>query len=305
MRLAARRHWIPPLALLYSQIAHGFAWFLLLWIAWSANLGNALYGFAWIHTVALAWVTMAALAILIHALPNFIDAPWRGELAARWSIAAYGCGVAVLIFGFLSNPAILPAGATLLFLALIVYLATAFATIAGALRGEHASTERVPRAVARAFAGTFVFLLATAVIGFGLAWMLGGYALAPILSALPGAHANLGTLGWLSLLIFGVSQRTIRPISEQTTRMRRMHIAVGVCALAGVPVLAAGVASNSSAAAWIGGGLFAIGAVCYAIDTIDIILRARNPHRAPQAVHRRGSLLAAGFAGDRRGCAGR
>ncbi len=274
----ARRDWIPPAALIYAQLAHGFSWVLIFWAAWSGNHANAFYGFAWIHTLALAWVTMAALTILIGTLPSVIDVPWRGDGAARWSLAAYGAGVVMLIYGFLRDPALLaPAGALVLF-ALAVYLATAFATIASAMHGE-----RIARAVARAFAGTFVFLLATAIIGFGLAWALAGHSVAAFVTALPAAHADLGTLGWLTLLIFGVSMRTLRVITGVTTRYRWMHIAVGSLSVLGVPFLAAGVAAHIGALAWTGGGLFCVSAGGYAFDTIDMVRRAQNPHRPPQA----------------------
>ena len=219
MSVFRRSHWISPAALIYAQLAHGFAWVLVLWIAWSGNLPNALYGFAWIYSVALAWVTMAALTMLIHALPEFTGAPWRGETFARWSIALYGCGVALLLFGFLGDSRILPAAGGVMLIALCVYLGTAFATISGAMR-----------------------------MGFGLAWMLGG-------------HAITGTV----------------------TRMPRMHSVVGLFAIGGVLLLAAGVAENIRALEWIGGALFAIAALGYAIDTIDIVGRAVNRHRPPQA----------------------
>jgi predicted membrane channel-forming protein YqfA (hemolysin III family) len=143
--------------------------------------------------------------------------------------------------------------------------------------------ERVERAVARAFGGTFVFLLVTAVIGFGLAWMLSGHTVPAVVFALPAAHANLGTLGWLSLLIFGVSMRTLRPITGEVTNFRWMHIVVGSLAVLGVPILAAGVASNVATLTWIGAVLFVVAALGYAFDTLDRVRRARNPHRPPQA----------------------
>jgi hypothetical protein len=275
----ARRHWIPPAALIYAQLAHGFSWVLLLWIAWSGNLASGLAGFAWIHTIALAWVTMAALAILMHALPNFVDVEWRGETLARWSLVGYGGGVALLLYGFLVNPRMLGIGGAVIVLSLLVYLSCAFATLAGARRGE-----RVQRAVARAFTGTFFFLLVTALIGFGLAWMLSGHAVAAWIAAFPAAHANLGILGWLSLLIFGVSMRTLRPITGSGgTRFRWVHIVVGSLAVIGVPLLAIGLALNATAIAWAGGALFTAAALAYAFDVFDIVRRAKNPHRPPQA----------------------
>jgi hypothetical protein len=275
MRIFARRHWIPPAALLYGHLAHGFSWVLLLWAAWSQSV-HGYTGFAWIHAVALGWITMAALAILMHALPNFIDVEWRGETIARWSLVAYGVGVALLLYGFLGNDRALGPAGDLLLASIAVYLGTAFWTVARAFKGE-----RVQRAVARAFGGTFLFLLATAIIGYGLAGMLGGRGMLWAAS-LPSAHAALGALGWLSLLVFGVSMRTLRPITGQATRFRWMHIVVGTFALFGVPLLAAGLASQRMTLAWIGGALFVIAATGYAFDVFDILRRASNPHRPPQ-----------------------
>jgi hypothetical protein len=219
---------------------------------------------------------MSALAVLVHALPNFIDVEWRGETVARWSLLGFAIGTALLLWGFLGNVRILGPAGDLLLASIVVYSAMAFWTMAQALRGE-----RVQRAVARAFGGTFLFLLATAVIGYGLASMLAGRNVMWAAS-LPAAHATLGTLGWLSLLIFGVSMRTLRPITGQATRMRWMHIVVGSLALAGVPLLAAGLASRHTALAWIGGALFALAALGYSFDVFDILRRAVNPHRPPQ-----------------------
>ncbi len=271
----ARRHWIPPAALMYGHLAHGFSWALLLWAAWSQSV-HGYAGFAWIHAVVLGWVTMAALAILLHAIPSFVDVEWRGETIARWCLVAYGAGVALLLTGFLGKPALLGPAGDLLLAAIVVYVATAFWTLSAAMRGE-----RVQRAVARAFGGTFLFLVATAVIGDGLAGMLGGRGTLWAAS-LPISHAALGTLGWLSLLIFGVSMRTLRPISGEATRFRWMHIVVGSFTLIGVPLLAAGLGAHNPVLAWIGGALFVIAALGYAFDVFDVLRRASNPHRPPQ-----------------------
>jgi hypothetical protein len=273
-----RRHWIPPAALLYAQCAHGFSWVLVLWIAWSVNLTAGLYGFAWIHAVALGWVTMAALAILMHALPNFVDVPWRGETPARWSLAGFGTGVALLLYGFLGDARLLPVAGALVLVSLGVYLVCAYATLSLAK-----NSERVQRAVARAFAITFGFLFVTALAGFALAWFLGGRGDGKWFTLLAPAHGNLGMLGWLSLLIFGVSMRTLRPITGGGTRFRWVHIVVGSCGALGVLLLTVGLGLNAQTLAWTGGALFAVAALFYAFDVLDIVRRAQNPHRPPQA----------------------
>lgn len=272
----ARRHWIPPAALVYAQVAHGFSWVLLLWAAWSQGV-HGYVGFAWIHAVALGWVTMAALAVLLHAIPNFVDVEWRGETVARWSLAALGAGVALLVYGFLANARMLGPAGDVLLASIGAYVVTALWTLAGGMRGE-----RVQRAVARAFAGTLLFLLAAVVIGYGLAGLLSGRGM-QWAASLPASHAALGTLGWLSLLIFGVSMRTLRPITGVATRFRWMHVVVGSFTLLGVPLLAAGLGGHATVLAWLGAALFAMGAAGYIADAIDMLRRSVIRHRVPQA----------------------
>jgi hypothetical protein len=208
-----------------------------------------------------------------------VDVEWRGESIARWSLVGYGAGVALLLYGFLGHAQILGAAGIVILVSLLAYLSCVFVTLAGARHGE-----RVQRAVARAFSGTFAFLLVTALIGFGLAWMLSGRSVPGWIAQLPSAHANLGILGWLSLLIFGVSMRTLRPITGSGgTRFRWVHIVVGSLAVVGVPVLAIGLATAISALMWIGGAMFVLAALAYAFDTFDVLRRASNPHRPPQA----------------------
>ena len=278
MQQGRPRPWIPPYALIFAQCAHGASWLLVLWAAWSGNLQNPIYGFAWIHTVALGWITMAALAILTFALPNFIDERWRGLTLARRTLAFFAAGVLLLVYAFLNDVALLGIAGTIVAAALLVYLGTAFATVAAGMRGE-----RVQRAVARAFGAIFGFLLLTALLGLGLAFMLSGRSVPEWIAGSAPAHASLGTLGWLSLLVFGVSMRTLRPIAGDGTRFRWMHIAVGSLGLLGIPLLAAGTAAHVQIAAWIGGALFAAAALGYAFDVFDILRRATVAHRPPQA----------------------
>jgi len=274
----SRRHWIPPGALIFSQIAHGFSWLLLLWIGLSVTAaGPGLAGIAWVHVVALGWATMAAVGILLHVIPAFTDVTWRWETLARWSVAAFGLGVVVFVLGLLAWPQAIAGGAALILLALIGYCIAAFSTLAATVKGE-----RVERAVGRALAINLLFLLLTAFIGAGLASMLSGMHVPAWLAALPASHADLGMFGWASLLIFGVSVRTIRPISGERSRFPSAHIIVGTSVLLGVVLLAIGLAASPTLA-WIGGGLIAIGAIVYAVDMVDVLSRATVPHRAPQA----------------------
>lgn len=257
--------WIPPFALIFSQLSHGVSWLLIFWAAGSGNLDTPFAQFAWIHTVALAWITVAALAILLHALPNFIDVEWfGGQMFPRVCIGVFAAGIALFVYGFLNATPMLGPAASIVFAGLLGYLVTAFGTVGRGMRGE-----RVERAVSRAFGFTFLLLLATGIAGIYMAWTLN--------PAPAHAHAFLGIFGWLSLLIFGVSMRTLKPITRSGgTRFRFIHIAVGSLGLIGTIALAIGWA-------WAGGILFAAGALAYAFDVFDMLARAKNTHRPPQA----------------------
>ena len=274
----ARRHWIPPAGLIFAQLAHGASWILLLFAALYGSLAAFdWYGIAWVHTVALGWATAAALSILLHVVPAFTDAAWRGERLVRACVFVFCAGVALFVGAALWARPVLPYGALLVVLALLTYSATAVTTLGTALRGE-----RTERAIARAFIITFTFLNVAALIGLALAAFISGIGTPAWVGSLPASHATLGLFGWLSLLIFGVSARTVGPIAGNKSRFPWAHIAVGSFTLFGVPLLAIGIAWQPPLA-WVGAALFAGGAAVYAFDIADIMRRATVTHRPPQA----------------------
>ena len=274
----ARRHWIPPAGLIFAQLSHGLSWLVL---GFTGLYGSLValdrFGIAWIHTVALGWATAAALSILLHVIPAFTDAAWRKETLVRACVFFFCSGVALFVIAVLWQSQLIAWAAAVVVLALLAYSAAAVATLGDALRGE-----RTERAIARAFIATLVFLNLTALAGFGLARMIAGMAVPAWIGALPASHAMMGIFGWLSLLIYGVSARTMRPITGNKSRFLAAHIAVGSLTLAGVAALALGIAVQSSLA-WVGGVLVGCGATIYALDIADILRRATVPHRPPQA----------------------
>lgn len=275
----SRRRWIPPGALLFAQAAHGFSWLLLGWAAW-AGIGwpPTLVEIAWIHAVALGWATGAAVGVLLHVVPQFADVRWRFETVARRSVFFYALGVALFVLALLAYPAAAQWAAALIVLALLAYLFAAFATLAQALRGE-----RVERAIARALGTTLGFLLLTALAGAALTALLSGRPVGTwVAIQLPPVHAVLGLFGWLSLLIFGVSTRTVRPITGNRSRFRWAHIAVGSLAVVGALLLAVGL-GGVTPLMWPGAAIFGIGAAIYIFDVADVLRRATVTHRVPQA----------------------
>jgi len=280
------RHWIPPAPLLFGLLAFVFSWLLLFDVARHGMEPGSFEAFAWIHTVALGWVTTVALAVLIHALLNFVDVTWRGDAVARGSVYIFIAGVVVLVIGFLTaNVAALQTGASVACVALLAYICCALATLAQAFKGE-----RLERAVARAFTVTLLFLVAAAILGTVFTFALGGMLNARILATGPPAHAVLGIGGWLTLLVVGVSARTLRPMTGTRSRFPALHIGGSTALLLGILLATVAIAVWWPVAAFTGFVLAALGAVLYFCDVADIVRRSTTPHLAPRML----MLFAAG-----------
>jgi hypothetical protein len=276
----ARRHWIPPAGLLFGQLCHGASWLLALGIAVVLDADpTTLPAIAWIHLVVLGWITVTAFSVLLHAIPAFLDVPWKHESFARICLGAGAAAIAAFVVAVCVAVPALGIVATIVAVALFAYLTTAWETLASAF----ASEDRVDRAVARAFAITLGMLALAILLGLTLAWALTGAFVVPWTARLPAAHANLALFGWLTLLIYGVSARTLRPLTGTRSRWPKMHVVTGSATLLGALVLPAGIALQSYAITWIGGVLLALGAACYVVDTADLLMRSTNKHGPPKA----------------------
>lgn len=275
----AAGRWIPPLGLIAGQLAHGISWPLLAWIAVSEGAGSTSWlELGWLHLVALGWVTLTALSILIHVIPAFTDAVWRFEKTARRSLAIYAAGVAVLVAAFCTgSAAALPWAGALIGLGLLGYLVPAGATLAGALHNEKAEA-----AIARALLVTLGVLALTAALGVAFTWALAGRAPGAMLRFAP-VHAELGLFAWLTILLIGVSVKTIGPIAGNRSRVKWRHVAAAGSIFAGTLLLASGSASLATALSWCGVATIAFGTVLYIVDIAVVLRRATVPHRVPQA----------------------
>lgn len=275
----ARRHWIPPGGLLFAQACHGLSWILLLWIALNVGVDTlSAPAFAWIHLVALGWFTVAALSILLHVIPAFTGLQWRLERVARASLVVFAVAIGAFVLSLLVHARFAGISATAIFIGLLCYVAVAWRTL-GAARGS----ERTERAIARAISITLLMLVVVASLGLLLSFFVSGTLDGTWIARLPAAHANLGFFGWLSLLVYGVSARTVQPICGAKPRFVWVHVIVGTSTLVGVPVLAIGLGLGNLLVIWFGGGLLAFGALTYIAGMTDILIRATESHRPPQA----------------------
>jgi hypothetical protein len=274
-----RRHWTPPLGLAFGQLCHGGSWLLALWIALRGNPAySPLQEVAWLHLVALGWLTTTALSILLHAIPAFTDAPWRYEGAARTALFVFGVAVAAFVVAFFTSPQSLFAVSALLGAALTVYLVTAWVTLGAAMR----SPDPVDRAVARAFAATLLLLFITMLLGVGSASLFSGMATPGWIARLPTAHAGIALFGWLTLLIYGVSARTLRPITGNRSRRPMLHVITGSATLVGAVLLAVGNGAMVPWLSWLGGGLIVVGAAAYVVDVAAVLSGSTVTYRPPQ-----------------------
>ncbi len=274
------RGWIPPLPLACGVLSFGLSWIVLFALARDGATGGSLLSLAWVHLVALAWITTIALSILLHAIPGFLDVDWEdaGAKIARACTPVFAlCALALALGFFIGSIALLEISGTLVLASLMIYVVAIASPLLTAMRGA-----RSVRPIARAFAGTLALLLLTAVLGTGFAYALGGHGPSSLLVGVPQSHALLGIGGWLTLLVFGVSARTLGPIAGARSRALALHIGSSSAVLVGTLVAACGAGARLPIVLAIGSALLVLGTLAYAADIFDVIRRATVPHRPPQ-----------------------
>ena len=274
---ARERPWIPPSGLIVAHLAHGASWLVLWAIARSGALGASMRALAWIHLVALGWLTLTALSVLLFVIPQFTDARWRGEWAARAGAALFAVGAFAMVVAFWTG------GASWLWIAALAaviglgaYITAALVTLASTAVGVRA----VEGAIARALTIVLAFLAAAALVGVAMAAALASGNAS--LLRLASAHAHFAAIGWLTLLVMGVSARTIGPIAGQRSPRRWVHVAAGSLVFLGA--LALGLAPIAGdAVAWSGAALCAAGVLVYGADMLALLVTSTVTHRLPQA----------------------
>jgi len=262
-------------------MAHGAAWAMLYALATDdgALAGQSMRSLAWVHLVALGWLTMVALSVLLFVIPQFTEARRRGQSLARSGLGAYAVGTFALVAGFSSNDfRVLALGAGTLAIGLGAYLAAAAMTLLAVAREPGSEA-----AIARALLAVLAFLCVAVLIGVAMAGSLGRFGRASALGASPTVHATVAGIGWLTLLIMGVSARTLGPIAGAKSADRRRHIISGALVSVATIVLAAGMWAHSLFATRAGEALACAGVALYAVDLLTVVMRAPEPHRPPQA----------------------
>jgi len=275
--VVCRQPWIPPSGLIPAHLAHGVSWVLLWQLARRQMFSASMPAFAWIHLVALGWLSLIALSVLLFVAPQFTGAAWIGERWARLGLGMFAVGTYALVVAFwTSGTTWLWLAAALVVVGLGVYVVAAIMTLGGVL-----SSTGTDAAIARAFVVIFLFLLVAAILGIVMARSLVSGEVS-MLATTARAHASLAAIGWLTLLVMGVSTRTLGPITGQRSPRRWVHILASGLVTLGALVL--GVAPwTGNALEWIGTLACVVGLVIYALDVLFLALAATVPHRPPQA----------------------
>jgi hypothetical protein len=274
------RAWIPPLPLVFGIVCFGLSWPLLFAIARSGTFGVSLLALSWVHLVALGWITSIALAILLHALPAFLDVRWKTATVCRALLPLFLLAVFVLVAGFASaDLRLVEYGAVITACTVLAYLSFTFEPLARGIRRGGATA-----LVARAFAVPFLCLAATAALGGILANALTGRLPPHVLLRLPGLHALLGIGGWLTLLLLGVWARTLVPIADPSRRCRPLHVASATLLLTGILCAVVGAAVASAAIVRVSLGIVLTGLLFFAIDVAYVVVHATVRHRPPQVL---------------------
>jgi len=141
--------------------------------------------------------------------------------------------------------------------------------------------EPLARFALRGFAIAVAVLVAGLGTLFGLA--LNGRVNPGILRSLPPAHALLGIAGWLTLLVFGVSTRTMRAINAVGSRWPASHIIASSMVLLGAATFALGAILSAPWLFACAGAALTLGVMLYTANLVDILRRNAVPNRIPQA----------------------
>ncbi len=267
-----RNHWIPPFALAVGAALNAVSWAIVFAYAFAPSQALEL---AWIHTLALGSLTTISLAVLIHVVPGFTDLRWRFERLARTLTSILPLAVIGLIASFVAWWSVgITLFAVVVAATIVLYVAVALVTLA------KPAADPADRAVARALAFVLTALGATATVGVLLAFgLLDGSAallrLAPI-------HVVLGLVGWLTLLVVGVSVRTMRPMLGVPSRFPALHIVASSLLAGGMlaTILAVALDPALVRAAL---AICALGTIPYILDVVDRMRRGAIAHWAPRA----------------------
>jgi hypothetical protein len=207
------------------------------------------------HLFTLGWLTSTIFGALTQLLPVALDAPLWSTRVAQMSFWTFVPGAGLLAVG-IATSTITPLVGGVLLVAAGILLAV----------GNLAAT--LARARARdvtfvAIALAFAFLASTLALGMALAHNLHTGFLAGARLRVLAIHLHVALVGWILLMIVGVSHRLL-PMFLLSHGADKRWTGRALAALApGVTFLAGGIAAGQPILEWTGGLLLLVGVGCF------------------------------------------
>jgi hypothetical protein len=207
------------------------------------------------HLFTLGWLTTTIFGALTQLLPVALGAPLRSTRAAEATFWTFAPGAGFLAAGVASSRlALLVPGVLLLIAGILLAVGNLTATLA------RAKTRDV---TAAAIALALAFLASTLVLGVMLVHNLHTGFIAGDRLRVLAIHLHVALVGWVLLMIVGVSHRLL-PMFLLAHGADTRWTARALAALAsGVVVLAAGIAAARPPLEWAGALLLASGLGCF------------------------------------------
>ncbi|MCZ7682959.1 MAG: cbb3-type cytochrome c oxidase subunit I [Sandaracinaceae bacterium] len=155
-----------------------------------------------VHLFTLGWITTSILGALYQFLPVAVGVPIRSERAGYLGLALHASGLTLFVLGLVSSsPDVFRAGAILVSLGLLVFVVNLGLTLARAEKRD---------VTFWALALADLFLVATVVLGWLVAWNLhGGRLLGAERFTYLAVHVHVALAGWVLLVMVGVAHRLL------------------------------------------------------------------------------------------------
>jgi hypothetical protein len=212
------------------------------------------------HLFTLGWITTTIFGALCQLLPVALGAPLRSERMGHASFWIFVPGVALFATGVATSTLALDhAGIALVALGILLVAANVGSSLPRA-RMRDATWAAIPVAL--------FFLLSTLGLGVVLLHNLHTGFIASLRLRILAAHLHLALLGWVLIMIVGVSHRLL-PMFLLAHGANTRWTARALMLLApGVAVLVVGLATDSTWARWTGVVLAEAGVACFLTQAV-------------------------------------
>lgn len=203
------------------------------------------------HLFTLGWLTTTIFGALCQLLPVALGAPLRSVRVGHAGILAYAPGVGLFATGVASGSMALRVSGLLLVATGILLAAWNVATTLPRARSRDATWWGI--------ALGFAFLVATLALGLVLLHNLHTGFIARARLRVLAAHLHLALVGWVLVMIVGVSHRLL-PMFLLSEHPDRRWTACALALLAsGTAILATGLVVASTPVSWAGAVLIELG----------------------------------------------